>query len=182
MLLSTRTCRLVLSGRHRATKFLGHGHRHIDITRITSVSAVSAVPAVSVRALSILPNKLLRHRQSDITSVSAVSVRALSILPFKLADIGEGIAEVELMKWFVKEGDVIRAFDRVCEVQSDKATVEITSRYDGTVHKVHHLEGDIVKVGGVFVCGHPILHTIHTLHTHPTLHPSVCRWAARWWI
>ena len=45
-----------------------------------------------------------------------------------------------------QEGDTIRAFDRVCEVQSDKATVEITSRFDGIVTKVYHGEGDIVKV------------------------------------
>jgi len=72
-------------------------------------------------------------------------------IPFKLTDIGEGIAEVELMKWFVKEGETINAFDRLCEVQSDKATVEITSRYAGLITKVHHAEGDIVKVGSTLV-------------------------------
>jgi 2-oxoisovalerate dehydrogenase E2 component (dihydrolipoyl transacylase) len=66
--------------------------------------------------------------------------------PFLLADIGEGIAEVELMSWFVKVGDVVKSFDRICEVQSDKATVEITSRYDGVVSAIHHNVGDIVKV------------------------------------
>jgi 2-oxoisovalerate dehydrogenase E2 component (dihydrolipoyl transacylase) len=66
--------------------------------------------------------------------------------PFLLADIGEGIAEVELMKWFIKKGDKVKAFDRICEVQSDKATVEITSRYDGIISAVHHEEGSIVKV------------------------------------
>lgn len=71
--------------------------------------------------------------------------------PFLLADIGEGIAEVELMKWFVKEGEEVRAFDRICEVQSDKATVEITSKYDGTVVTVHHEEGSIVPVGSALV-------------------------------
>ncbi len=73
------------------------------------------------------------------------------ITPFLLADIGEGIAEVELMQWFVKEGDVIKSFDRICEVQSDKATVEITSRYDGKVAKVHFEEGAIVPVGAALV-------------------------------
>ena len=69
------------------------------------------------------------------------------MVPFLLADIGEGIAEVELMQWFVREGDVVKQFDRVCEVQSDKATVEISSRYDGVVRRVHHEAGAIVKVG-----------------------------------
>jgi len=74
-----------------------------------------------------------------------------SVIPFKLADIGEGIAEVELMKWFVQAGDKVKAFDRICEVQSDKATVQITSRYDGTISVVHYKEGDIVKVGAALV-------------------------------
>lgn len=58
--------------------------------------------------------------------------------PFRLADIGEGIAEVEVLQWFVKEGDVIQEFDPVCEVQSDKATVEIKSPFSGKVIKLHH--------------------------------------------
>lgn len=41
---------------------------------------------------------------------------------------------------------MIKSFDRVCEVQSDKATVEITSRYEGVISKVYHAEGEIVKV------------------------------------
>jgi 2-oxoisovalerate dehydrogenase E2 component (dihydrolipoyl transacylase) len=69
-----------------------------------------------------------------------------NVTQFKLADIGEGIAEVEVMKWFIKEGDFIKTFDRVCEVQSDKATVEITSRFEGRISKVHYNNGDIVKV------------------------------------
>ena len=44
-------------------------------------------------------------------------------------------------------GDDISQFDRVCEVQSDKATVEITSRYDGKVIKLNGEVGDMLAVG-----------------------------------
>ena len=59
-----------------------------------------------------------------------------------------GIAECELLKWFVTPGQQIKQFDKVCEVQSDKANVEITSRYDGVVTKLH-CEGN-PAYGGMF--------------------------------
>eukprot|EP00898_Chlorokybus_atmophyticus_P001578 jgi/Chlat1/2420/Chrsp17S02668 len=74
-----------------------------------------------------------------------------SLIPFKLAQTGEGIAECELIRWFVKPGDKVREFDKVCEVQSDKASIEITSRYAGTIRALHHNTGDIVKVGATLV-------------------------------
>eukprot|EP00967_Tisochrysis_lutea_P022477 scaffold25603_cov30-Tisochrysis_lutea.AAC.1 len=67
--------------------------------------------------------------------------------PFILADIGEGIAEVELLQWFVKPGDAVDQFDRLCEVQSDKATVEISSPYVGKVESLAYDVGAIAKVG-----------------------------------
>jgi 2-oxoisovalerate dehydrogenase E2 component (dihydrolipoyl transacylase) len=48
-----------------------------------------------------------------------------------------------------QKGDTVKAFDRLCEVQSDKATVEITSRFDGIIANVHHAEGSIVKVKNI---------------------------------
>lgn len=66
---------------------------------------------------------------------------------FKLADIGEGISEVQIIQWYVKEGNSIKQFDKIAEVQSDKATVEITSRYDGKVSKLHYNLNDMAKVG-----------------------------------
>ncbi|KAE9355595.1 Lipoamide acyltransferase component of branched-chain alpha-keto acid dehydrogenase complex [Phytophthora fragariae] len=79
------------------------------------------------------------------------AVVAFPEIPFKLADIGEGIAEVEVLQWFVKSGDEVKQFQNVCEVQSDKATVEITSRYDGVVTKVHYEVGDMAKVGSTLI-------------------------------
>jgi 2-oxoisovalerate dehydrogenase E2 component (dihydrolipoyl transacylase) len=43
-----------------------------------------------------------------------------------------------VLKWFIAPGQPIKQFDKVCEVQSDKANVEITSRYDGIVTVLHY--------------------------------------------
>ena len=72
--------------------------------------------------------------------------------PFMLSDIGEGIAEVEILQWFVKPGDLVQQFDRLVEVQSDKATVEITSPFEGAIESVAYAVGDIAKTGT------PLLH------------------------
>lgn len=66
---------------------------------------------------------------------------------FLLADIGEGISECEVLQWFVKPGDKVEEFDKVCEVQSDKATTDITSRYEGVVHEIKYAVGDMAIVG-----------------------------------
>ncbi|EPR58162.1 2-oxo acid dehydrogenases acyltransferase (catalytic domain) domain-containing protein [Toxoplasma gondii TgCatPRC2] len=76
-----------------------------------------------------------------------VSRPALAVKTFKLADIGEGIAQVELLKWHKGVGDHVEEMDELCEVQSDKAAVEITSRFTGTIVKLHQKEGMMVRIG-----------------------------------
>ncbi|KAF8418046.1 2-oxoacid dehydrogenases acyltransferase-domain-containing protein [Tirmania nivea] len=70
-----------------------------------------------------------------------------AVKPFFLADIGEGIRECEVIQWFVQPGARVEQFDKLCEVQSDKASVEITSRFDGVIKKLYYDAGDMAIVG-----------------------------------
>lgn len=70
---------------------------------------------------------------------------------FRLPDIGEGIHEGEIVKWFVKAGDEVQEDDILCEVQNDKAVVEIPSPVKGKVTEVLVSEGTVAIVGDILV-------------------------------
>ncbi len=73
----------------------------------------------------------------------------MTIKEFKLPDIGEGIAEGEIVSWKVSEGQTVKEEDEFVEVMTDKATVMITAPYDGVVKELKAKEGDIVPVESV---------------------------------
>ncbi len=66
---------------------------------------------------------------------------------FKLPDIGEGVQEGEIVKWNVKQGDLVHKDDIIVEVMTDKVTVQIPSPFEGEVTKLYYKEGEIAKVG-----------------------------------
>lgn len=66
---------------------------------------------------------------------------------FRLPDIGEGIAEAELSTWRVKVGDVVREDDVICEVTTDKASVEIPAAVGGTVTWLGGQAGEVMAIG-----------------------------------
>ena len=70
---------------------------------------------------------------------------------FRLPDIGEGIHEGEIVKWLVKPGDKVQEDDILCEVQNDKAVVEIPSPVAGTVEEILVEEGTVAVVGDVLI-------------------------------
>ncbi len=75
----------------------------------------------------------------------------MDIFEFPMPDIGEGVAEGEVVEWRVAVGDVIAEDDILCEVMTDKATVEITSPLPGTIVALLAEAGAVTKVGAYIV-------------------------------
>ncbi len=68
---------------------------------------------------------------------------------FKLPDIGEGVAEGEIVNWLVQAGDEVTENQEMVEVMTDKATVTIGAPKAGKVTELRFKVGDTVPVGGV---------------------------------
>ena len=96
-------------------------------------------PAEAAPAASVAP------------AASAPAAPAAGVFQFKLPDIGEGIAEGEIVKIDVKVGDTIAEDDILFEVQNDKSVEEIPSPVSGTITAVLVSEGTVARVGDVIV-------------------------------
>lgn len=70
-------------------------------------------------------------------------------LQFKLPDIGEGIAEGEIVQWLVKPGDTVAEDQPLVEVMTDKVTAEIPSPVSGVIQETFGAAGEVIKVGAV---------------------------------
>ncbi|HKR24496.1 MAG TPA: biotin/lipoyl-containing protein, partial [Allosphingosinicella sp.] len=70
---------------------------------------------------------------------------------FKLPDIGEGIAEAEIVAWHVKVGESVAEDQQLADMMTDKATVEMESPVAGKVLEVAGEVGDMIPIGSVLV-------------------------------
>jgi pyruvate dehydrogenase E2 component (dihydrolipoamide acetyltransferase) len=68
---------------------------------------------------------------------------------FKFPDVGEGIAEGEIVRWLVKEGDWINEDEDLVQVETDKAVLTLNSPYTGRIEKLHGEPGTIIRVGAL---------------------------------
>ena len=73
----------------------------------------------------------------------------MSVYKFKLPDIGEGIAEAEIVAWHVKVGDQIQEDQQIADMMTDKATVEMESPVAGKVIQRAGEVGDQIPIGSV---------------------------------
>ena len=75
----------------------------------------------------------------------------MSTYRMRLPDVGEGVAEAELVQWFVAVGDEVTTESVLAEVLTDKATVEVSSPVAGVVTTLHGEPGDVLAVGSDLV-------------------------------
>jgi 2-oxoisovalerate dehydrogenase E2 component (dihydrolipoyl transacylase) len=75
----------------------------------------------------------------------------MSVHVVKVPDIGEGIAEVEVVEWYVQPGDTIKADQTVADLMTDKATVEVPSPISGRVVSLGGKAGDKMAVGAELI-------------------------------
>ena len=75
----------------------------------------------------------------------------MSVFAVKLPDVGEGIAEAELIEWFVRVGDRVTTESPLAEVLTDKASVEISSPVAGVITFLQGEPGDVLAIGSDFV-------------------------------
>ncbi|MFF4398309.1 dihydrolipoamide acetyltransferase family protein [Streptomyces sp. NPDC001480] len=81
-----------------------------------------------------------------MTTMTEASVRE-----FKMPDVGEGLTEAEILKWYVQPGDTVSDGQVVCEVETAKAAVELPIPYDGVVRELRFPEGTTVDVGTAII-------------------------------
>jgi 2-oxoisovalerate dehydrogenase E2 component (dihydrolipoyl transacylase) len=87
-----------------------------------------------------------RTEERVVTTMTEASVRE-----FKMPDVGEGLTEAEILKWYVQAGDTVTDGQVVCEVETAKAAVELPIPYDGVVRELRFPEGTTVDVGTAII-------------------------------
>jgi pyruvate dehydrogenase E2 component (dihydrolipoamide acetyltransferase) len=70
---------------------------------------------------------------------------------FNLPDLGEGLAEAEIVRWHVKVGDTVQADEPMVAVETAKAVVEVPAPYSGLVKKLYGNPGDVVATGAPLI-------------------------------
>ncbi|MGP3978151.1 dihydrolipoamide acetyltransferase family protein [Streptomyces sp. 8N114] len=82
-----------------------------------------------------------------MTNSAQTGQTAAGIREFKMPDVGEGLTEAEILKWYVQPGDTVTDGQVVCEVETAKAAVELPIPFNGLVHELRFAEGTTVDVG-----------------------------------
>ncbi|WP_305111276.1 MULTISPECIES: biotin/lipoyl-containing protein, partial [unclassified Streptomyces] len=80
-----------------------------------------------------------------------MTARTQRFLEFRMPDVGEGLTEAEILKWYVAVGDTVTDGQVICEVETAKAAVELPIPFDGVVSEIRFGEGTTVDVGTAII-------------------------------
>jgi 2-oxoisovalerate dehydrogenase E2 component (dihydrolipoyl transacylase) len=84
---------------------------------------------------------------TTMTAQARPHAQAQRFREFRMPDVGEGLTEAEILKWYVAVGDAVTDGQVVCEVETAKAAVELPIPFDGVVSEIRFDEGTTVDVG-----------------------------------
>ncbi|MFC4034237.1 dihydrolipoamide acetyltransferase family protein [Streptomyces polygonati] len=84
-----------------------------------------------------------------------MTAQARRFLEFRMPDVGEGLTEAEILKWYVAVGDTVTDGQVICEVETAKAAVELPIPFDGVVSEIRFGEGATVDVGTAIIVVDP---------------------------
>jgi len=126
------------------------GDRVRQFDNLCDISVDGQTVEVSSRADGVVSTVYFTTGQSVKSGASLVSLSVdekKGLKKFLLADPGEGTAEIEMVKWHVKPGDVVRQSDLICEATTDKAALEYKSPWDGVIKELYYQVGQVAPVG-----------------------------------
>src|SRR5580698_27280 len=93
-------------------------------------------------------------------------------MDFPLPPVGEGLIEVELVRWLVRPGDAVSRGQGLVEVMSDKASMEVPAPFAGTIASLAATPGTKVKVGQVVLTYNPVGDGLHEPSNSAITNPS----------
>ncbi len=88
---------------------------------------------------------------SNTSQTASTQTMGGAVREFKMPDVGEGLTEAEILKWYVQSGDTVTDGQVVCEVETAKAAVELPIPFNGVVRDLRFPEGSTVDVGQVII-------------------------------
>jgi 2-oxoisovalerate dehydrogenase E2 component (dihydrolipoyl transacylase) len=129
-------------------------HKYVDLFPACDLSWVAMMKCSIIRPgpgllrhFQHMQRRQLLDRCPPLRREFRTSSCRTAIRTQKLGDVGEGITECMLNMWFVEEGARVEEWDKLCEMQSDKAAVEISANYPGVIKKLYAQANDMVKTG-----------------------------------
>lgn len=95
--------------------------------------------------------KSIQQPKTEEKPKEKVIATGKKIIPIKLGDLGEGTKEATVKTWFIKQGSIVKEFDDLCEVFTDKLVAKIPCTHSGKVMKLYVKENELCQVGSPII-------------------------------